>query len=88
MSLSHIRRQRERLAERKKKGLCTRCGGERDSEEHLRCQNCRDYARRYDRSRRVRWPARDALNDGLHPLSYEPSWHPQRDINNSVGGVG
>lgn len=77
MSLSHIRQQREKHAEWEEKGLCTRCGGQRDNEDYKRCAACRAYARRYDRSRRIR----------LNPtVNYEPSWHPQRDIN-TVGGV-
>lgn len=32
---------------RKEKGLCTRCGGERENKEYVLCQDCRDYLKEY-----------------------------------------
>lgn len=29
--------------ERREKGLCTRCGGEREDKEYILCQDCREY---------------------------------------------
>lgn len=42
--------------ERRKAGLCTRCGGKREDKEYLMCEKCRENSRRYAKEKSFKNP--------------------------------